>query len=131
MYNENFGQFLQSFAGCVRSICELYKKDPIEYNHNKFGIVLVCDGIDKLDNEFMDLMIRFNLFDPEVCYNTVLKTDVNNNQVKRKFEKANTSLGDPGEDGFSAKRYSYATQNIAHVFSKRLSNVELKELLDV
>lgn len=77
------------------------------------------------------MMIKFNLFDPEVCYNTVLKTDVNNNHVKRKFEKSNTALGLPGEEGLAAKRYSYATKNIAHVFSKRLTNDDLRELLDV
>ena len=131
MYNENFGQFLQSLAGCIRSIWELYKKNKEEYSHQKFGIVLVWDGIDKVDSEFIDQMIEFNLFDPEVWFNTVLKTNVNKETVKRQFEKRSTSLGVTNEEGMAAERHSYATQNIAHIFTKQLTDYELREILDI
>lgn len=92
MYNENFGQFLQSFAGIVRSILELSKMKDSEYNSDQFGVVLICDGIDKVDQGFMNRLEKYKMFDPDLCYNTVLKTDINDDHVKRTFEKKDTIL---------------------------------------
>jgi hypothetical protein len=64
MYNENFGQFIQSFAGVVRSISELRHDNP-NYEDEDFGVVLICDGIEKIKDDFIDCLIKHKLFNPE------------------------------------------------------------------
>jgi cellulose synthase/poly-beta-1,6-N-acetylglucosamine synthase-like glycosyltransferase len=129
MYNENFGQLMQSMAGVVRSVVELVNLKKSVYNSDQFGIVLICDGIDKVDQEFMDKLERHSLFDPDLCYNTVLTTDINDDHVKRTFEKKDTIL-DEETKGRSAKRYSYATPNVGHIFSKKLDAQTMVQMFD-
>ena len=56
---------------------------------------------------------------------------MNKETVKRQFEKRSTSLGVTNEEGMAAERHSYATQNIAHIFTKQLTDYELREILDI
>ena len=60
MYNENFGQLLQSMAGCIRAIIELVNLPNSNYNSEQFGIVLIWDGIDKVDNEFISKLEKYS-----------------------------------------------------------------------
>lgn len=129
MYNENFGQLLQSMAGCIRAVVELVNLRRSAYNSEQFGIVLICDGIDKVDQAFMDKLETYNLFDPDLCINTVLKTDINDDHVKRTFEKKDTTL-DYERNGRAAKRYSYATPNVGHIFSKKLNAETMIRMFD-
>ena len=92
MYNENFGQLLQSVAGCIRSIIELINLPNSDYCSEQFGIVLIWDGIDKVEDEFMSKLEKYNLFDPEICHNTVQRIDHNDDHVKRTFAKRETTL---------------------------------------
>jgi len=64
MYNENFGQFLQSVTGVVRSIIELVNLPNSDYAPEQFGIVLICDGLEKIGKDFIKLLEKFDLFDP-------------------------------------------------------------------
>ena len=67
MYNENFGQLLQSMAGCIRAIIELINLPNSNYDSEQFGIVLIWDGIDKVDNEFISKLEKYNnVFDFEI-----------------------------------------------------------------
>lgn len=92
MYNENFGQLLQSLAGCIRSIIELINLPDSEYSSEQFAMVLIWDGIGKVDKEFIAKMEQYHLFDPELCHNTVQKIDHNDESVPRKFDKKDTIL---------------------------------------
>lgn len=95
MYQEDFTQFIQSFAGCVRSIIEIidyYKEMKESYNQNDFGIVLIADGIAKLPTEFAEELRKHDLFDEELCYNKVARMDANEKHVLRKFTKTITTL---------------------------------------
>lgn len=131
MYNENFGQILQSVAGCIRSIIELSQKNPIEYHSKKFALCLVVDGFDKIDSDVLDKSIQYNLIDPEHCCDTLLTTNVDlNKTVKREYVKKSTTLQENKENKHF-ERHSYATDNVAHVFSKVLKDKDLKEMLNM
>ena len=67
MHHQTFGQILQSLAGCVRSILELESKDKEEYDHSKFGIVLVLDGFDQINHDALDQLIEYGIVDPKAC----------------------------------------------------------------
>jgi hypothetical protein len=41
MYNENFGQLMQSLAGVVRSVVELINLKKANYSAEQFGVVLI------------------------------------------------------------------------------------------
>lgn len=129
MYNENYGQFMQSLSGVIRSIVELTNLKRSDYKPEEFGVVLICDGIDRVDQDFMDKLEKYKMFDPDLCYNTVLKTDINDDHVKRTFEKKDTIL-DEERRGRSAKRYSYATPNVGHIFSKKLDHETMVQMFD-
>ena len=75
MYNETFSQIIQSLAGCIRSILEMERKNKKRYDHGKFGIILVLDGIEKIDDEVLEKLIEFNIVDPDACCDTLLRTD--------------------------------------------------------
>jgi len=83
MYNENFGQFLQTFAGVVRSIIEMKHKDPVKYTDDSFGVVLICDGIEKVEEEFLERLQIAKVFDPNLFSNNYFHTDVNDEQKAR------------------------------------------------
>ena len=92
MYQESFGQLLQSLAGCIRSIIEMVNTGGPEERGERYGITLICDGIDKVPKEFCEMMQKYHLFDPKICHNAVMKYDANGNHVKRKFDKKSTTL---------------------------------------
>jgi len=48
MYQEEWYQILQSVAGCIRSILELEKLDPIKYRQDKFAITLIAGKLSPL-----------------------------------------------------------------------------------
>lgn len=129
MYNENFGQLMQSMAGCIRAVIELVNLRKSVYSPEQFGIVLICDGIDKVDPAFMNKLEFHGLFDPDLCYNTVLKTDINDDHVKRTFDKTQTIL-DEETKGRSAKRYDYATKNVGHIFARKLDSDIVHRMFD-
>ena len=97
MYQEDFTQFVQSLTGCIRSIMELKMSDEQKYSPDRFGIVLIVDGIDKLPKDFALELKKFNLFDEKVWYTATMTMNVNNDFVKKKFAKAKTSLDTPPE----------------------------------
>lgn len=74
MYNEGFNQLQQSLWGCIVSIIELIHKND-EYTADQFGIVLICDGVDKINESFIDKLTEFNLFDPNQCCHTFNEWD--------------------------------------------------------
>mmetsp|Transcript_24440 Transcript_24440/g.21696 ORF Transcript_24440/g.21696 Transcript_24440/m.21696 type:complete len:300 (+) Transcript_24440:47-946(+) len=136
MYNENFGQFLQSLGGVIRSIIELINNDKYTLKAEQFGVVLICDGIDKVDKEFMARLEEFNLFDPEICCNTVLKTDINDEHVKRYFQKKSTPVEEDEREGERIERnddnrHDYATHNVSHIFSNKLKEEQIVRMFDV
>ena len=57
-----------------------------------FGIVLICDGIDRIPDEFWNKLKKFGLFHESLWYNTVTKLDINGKHVKRTFDKSQTFL---------------------------------------
>ena len=123
MHHQTFGQILQSLAGCVRSILELESKDKEEYDHSKFGIVLVLDGFDQINHDALDKLIEYGIVDPKACWDTLLKTDRETGHfVLRSFEKNKTYVGSfpygVGEEVPKPDPYEYATKNVAHIFSK-------------
>lgn len=87
MYQENFGQFLQSLAGCIRSIVELVNTGGKKESGDKYAIVLICDGIDKVPGDFCEMLQKYHLFHPKPCHNSVMKLDADKNHNKRKFDK--------------------------------------------
>ena len=128
MYDETFNQFLQTFAGCVRSIIELKNKDEEMYTDDSFGIVLICDGIEKVNEEFLEKLIEAKVFDPELFYNNYYHTDVNDNQKMRPINVKST-IGEHKKDA-SRDRYDYASQNISHIFSNKLTAESVTNMLD-
>jgi hypothetical protein len=48
MYQEEWYQILQSVAGCIRSVLELEKIDPIKYRQDKFAITLIAGKLSPL-----------------------------------------------------------------------------------
>jgi hypothetical protein len=143
MYQESWDQILQSIAGCVRAILELDQigkdKNHSEYTADKFGIVLICDGIDKLPGEFVEKLMQFGLFDPEVCAHTVAKYE-NREHVKKKFVKDKAPIAsmsditqaneiDSPED-YCCKEYKYATKNVGHIFGSKLEPDRLQAMFE-
>ena len=76
---------------------ELKKSDEQKYSPDRFGIVLIVDGIDKLPKDFALKLKQFNLFDEEVWYTATMTMNVNNDFVKKKFSKSKTCLETPPE----------------------------------
>ena len=113
-------------------------KNPTRYNHEKFGIVLVLDGIEKIDEEVLEKLIEYKIVDSEACSDTLLRTDRETGDfVKRSFNKKETKLsqfvdGDNvKEENPGNQKYHYATNNVAHIFSKKLNNEVLEEMLNL
>ena len=113
-------------------------KNPTRYNHEKFGIVLVLDGIEKIDEEVLDKLIDYRIVDPEACSDTLLRTDKETGDfVKRSFNKKETKLSkfvdgeDVKEENPGNQKYHYATNNVAHIFSKKLDNDVLETMLNL
>jgi cellulose synthase/poly-beta-1,6-N-acetylglucosamine synthase-like glycosyltransferase len=130
MYNENFGQFLQSFTGVVRSIIELINLPNSEYAPEEFGVVLIWDGIDKVDKDFIEKLIEFDLFDPKLSYNTYMYTDADGDHVALPIDKKETMI-EPERPGFRPKKYQYATANVGHIFGKWLTHEKIEKMLDI
>ena len=124
LYNETFDQILQSLAGWVRSIIELERKNEQKYDHAKFGIILVLDGFDKIDPDVLEKLIEYKIVDPAACWDTLLRTDPESKEyIKRSYIKKETKIAPftyqkvEGQNVESSK-YLYATNNVAHIFSK-------------
>jgi hypothetical protein len=132
MYNENFGQIMQSLVGCIRSIMELRQLNPVKYSPKKFGIVLVMDGFDKFNPDVLDKLIDIGAIDAEHWCDTLLTTKSNKKEhVKRTYTKKETLLENDDDDSRLRLRMPYATQNVAHIFSKVLKDEDLKEILNL
>lgn len=89
----------------------------------------MCDGLYKVDPDFLDKLTQFKLFDPKLCYNTVLKTDINDEPVMREFNKRDTLLSQ--EDKDENRRSAYATVNVAHIFGNKLYEEQIQEMFDL
>ena len=127
-YSEYGNQFSQSLIGCVRNIAELHHEDPQVNSYDRFGIVLVWDGVEKIDDSFAKVLLKHGLYDPYLWASTMLKIDQNKYRLNTfdKFEK--------NKDGKykieALHNYAYTTTNISHMFWKKLSWNEIKQLLD-
>lgn len=50
------------------------------------------DGIAKLPDPFVEKLIEYHLFDPEMCYMTAAKLNQNGAHVARSFKKIETTI---------------------------------------
>lgn len=50
------------------------------------------DGIAKLPDPFVEKLIEYHLFDPEMCHMTAAKVDQNGAHVARSFKKIETTI---------------------------------------
>ena len=89
MYNEKFYQFLQTMAGVIRNIAELEHHDPETYK-GRIGVVLVCDGSDKVDSDFYIKANNFGLIDFDVLYDNAFDPDAHDEKTLREFPKLKT-----------------------------------------
>ena len=114
--------------GSVRSIAELWHNNPESFTYNQFGIVVVCDGIDKVNDSFTKLLMKYNLVDPYMFVDMLITED-QGKYIKNKFKKFNKDKD--GKYKVESKfKYSYTSTNMAHVFCKKISWSDLSELLD-
>lgn len=115
--------------GSVRSIAELRYENPETFTYDQFGIVVVWDGIDKVNDSFTKLLVKHNLFDPYMCADMLITED-QNKYVKNKFKKFDKDNKNKKYKVENKFKYSYTSTNMAHVFCKKVPWSELKLLLD-
>jgi cellulose synthase/poly-beta-1,6-N-acetylglucosamine synthase-like glycosyltransferase len=124
MYNEPFIQLLQSLAGIFRAYYELVSLD--EDFLNNVHIVIVADGYDKLDEEFLMKCEKAGIYNEFKTkkWRTV-EVPAGSDKPKHVFR----DLRFINKDTMNESRRVYGTNNIAHCFSKIVNFPELMNAL--
>lgn len=115
MYNEPFTQLLQSLAGIYRSYYELWGID--EGFKDRCHIVIIIDGYDKIDEEFLIQWEKAGLYNEfKTKKYRMIETPPGSDKPIHKFRNLNFI----NEDTMNDKVRIYGTNNIAHWFSRMI-----------
>ena len=65
MYNEKKAEFISTMRGIMYDINVMVKNGRITNPHNQFCVVLIADGIEKVNQEFYTHMTNHKLYSEE------------------------------------------------------------------